>query len=76
MALHAGYILTGFGYYGCFHPAWYAAHPGCWVTAGWAANAAWSSISYRHGRLLRLKRHRCPGSRAGTFIDPAGKQWD
>jgi hypothetical protein len=46
MGLHAGYVRTGFGYYGCFHPAWYAAHPGCWIAAGWAADAAWSAISY------------------------------
>jgi hypothetical protein len=46
MGLHAGYVRTGFGYYGCFHPAWYAAHPGCWVAAGWAAGAAWTAASY------------------------------
>jgi hypothetical protein len=43
---HAGYVRTGFGYYGCFHPAWYTAHPGCWAAAGWAAGAAWNTLSY------------------------------
>jgi hypothetical protein len=38
---HAGYIRTGFGYYNSFHPAWFAAHPGCWYPAAWAAGAAW-----------------------------------
>jgi hypothetical protein len=46
MGVRAGYVRTGFGYYGCFHPAWYATHPGCWVVAGWAAGAAWSAPSY------------------------------
>lgn len=46
MGTHAGYVRTGFGYYGCFHPAWYAAHPGCWAAAGWAAGAAWNAASY------------------------------
>jgi hypothetical protein len=41
MTTHAGYIRGGFGYYGAFHPAWYGAHPGCWVAPGWAAGAAW-----------------------------------
>lgn len=42
----AGYVRTGFGYYNCFHPAWYAAHPGCWFAAGWAASAAWSYMPW------------------------------
>jgi hypothetical protein len=46
MGVHAAAIRTGFGYYGCFHPAWYAAHPGCWAAAGWAAGAAWTAASY------------------------------
>ncbi len=46
MGTHAGYIRTGFGYYNCFHPAWYAAHPGCWFAAGWAAGAAWATPTY------------------------------
>jgi hypothetical protein len=46
MGTHAGYVRSGFGYYGCFHPAWYAAHPGCWAAAGWAAGAAWAAPSY------------------------------
>jgi hypothetical protein len=46
MGTRAGYVRTGFGYYGCFHPDWYAAHPGCWLAAGWAAGAAWTAASY------------------------------
>jgi hypothetical protein len=46
MGVRAGYVRTGFGYYGCFHPAWYAAHPGCWVAAGWGAAAAWAAPTY------------------------------
>ncbi|MFO0799408.1 MAG: hypothetical protein U0804_18215 [Gemmataceae bacterium] len=46
MGTRAGAVRTGFGYYDCFHPAWYAAHPGCWAAAGWAAGAAWATPSY------------------------------
>src|SRR5262245_54863167 len=46
MGARAGYVRTGFGYYGCFHPAWYAAHPGCWLAAGWAAGYAWTAATY------------------------------
>jgi hypothetical protein len=46
LGTHAGYVRSGFGYYGCFHPAWYAAHPGCWAAAGWAAAAAWAAPTY------------------------------
>jgi hypothetical protein len=46
MGDHAGYVRTGFGYYGCFHPAWYTAHPGCWLATGWAAGAAWTAAPY------------------------------
>jgi len=46
LGVHAGYVRSGFGYYGCFHPAWYAAHPGCWAAAGWAAGAAWAAPAY------------------------------
>ncbi|MBX9627023.1 MAG: hypothetical protein K2X82_24690 [Gemmataceae bacterium] len=46
MGVRAGAVRTGFGYYDCFHPAWYAAHPGCWVAAGWAAGAAWAAPTY------------------------------
>lgn len=42
----AGYVRTGFGYYNCFRPGWYGAHPGCWVAAGWAAGAAWAPITW------------------------------
>ena len=41
MGTRAGYVRTGFGYYGCFHPAWYAAHPGCWIAPRWAVGYAW-----------------------------------
>jgi hypothetical protein len=46
MTTRAGYVRTGFGYYNCFHPAWYAAHPGAWTAAGWAAGAAWASATW------------------------------
>lgn len=46
MGTHAGYVRSGFGYYGAFNPAWYTAHPGCWAAAGWAAGAAWNAASY------------------------------
>ena len=46
MGTRATAVRTGFGYYDCFHPAWYTAHPGCWAAAGWAAGAAWSAASY------------------------------
>lgn len=46
LGVHAGYVRTGFGYYGAFYPGWYTAHPGCWLAAGWAAGAAWTAISY------------------------------
>jgi hypothetical protein len=46
MTTHAGYVRTNFGYYNCFHPAWYTAHPGCWAAAGWAAGAAWTAATW------------------------------
>jgi hypothetical protein len=46
MGTRAGAVRTGFGYYGCFHPAWYAAHPGCWLAAGWATGFAWRAATY------------------------------
>jgi hypothetical protein len=46
MATTGGYVRSGFGYYNCFHPAWYAAHPGCWAAAGWAAGAAWTAATW------------------------------
>src|SRR5262245_4603713 len=41
LATTGGSVRAGFGYYNAFHPAWYAAHPGAWYAAGWAAGAAW-----------------------------------
>jgi hypothetical protein len=46
MGTHAAVVRRGFGYYGAFHPAWYAAHPGCWAAAGWTAGAAWAAPAY------------------------------
>jgi hypothetical protein len=46
MTTRAGFIRTGFGYYHCFWPGWYTAHPGCWFAAGWAAGAAWATPSW------------------------------
>lgn len=42
----AGVVRTNFGYYNCFRPAWYTAHPGCWYAAGWAAGAAWRAATW------------------------------
>jgi hypothetical protein len=42
IANRAGLVRSNFGYYNCFHPDWYAHHPGCWFAAGWAAGAAWT----------------------------------
>jgi uncharacterized protein (TIGR03000 family) len=42
----AGYVRTGWGYYGAFRPTWYTAHPGAWAAAGWAAGAAWSAATW------------------------------
>jgi uncharacterized protein (TIGR03000 family) len=39
-------VRSGFGYYGAFHPTWYAAHPGAWAAAGWAAGAAWTAPAW------------------------------
>ena len=46
MGTRAASVRTGFGYYGCFHPAWYTAHPGCWLAADWTAAAAWRTATY------------------------------
>jgi hypothetical protein len=44
--VRAGNVRTNFGYYNCFHPAWYTAHPGCWMAAGWAAGRAWQATTW------------------------------
>lgn len=46
MGARAGTVRGGFAYYNCFHPAWYAAHPGCWVAPAWAAGTAWAVPTY------------------------------
>lgn len=46
MGTRAGSVRSGFGYYGAFHPEWYAAHPGCWAAYDWAAGAAWAIPTY------------------------------
>jgi hypothetical protein len=46
MGTTGGYVRSGFGYYNCFHPAWYTAHPGAWYAAGWAAGAAWTAATW------------------------------
>jgi hypothetical protein len=46
MGTTGAYVRNGFGYYNCFHPAWYAAHPGAWYAAGWAAGAAWTAATW------------------------------
>jgi hypothetical protein len=42
----AGYVRSGFLWHDSFNPAWYTAHPGAWVAAGWAANAAWTVATW------------------------------
>jgi hypothetical protein len=46
MGTTGGYVRSGFGYYNCFHPAWYTAHPGAWYAAGWASGAAWAAATW------------------------------
>jgi hypothetical protein len=46
LATTGGSVRHGFGYYNCFHPAWYTAHPGAWYAAGWAAGAAWAPATW------------------------------
>lgn len=46
IANRAGVVRSNFGYYNCFHPNWYANHPGCWFAAGWAAGAAWTYATW------------------------------
>ena len=46
IADRTGYIRNNFNYYNCFHPGWYANHPGCWFAAGWAAGAAWTTATW------------------------------
>ena len=46
MGTTGAYVRNGFGYYNCFHPAWYTAHPGAWAAAGWAAGAAWTAATW------------------------------
>lgn len=43
---HAATIRGSFGYSGAFRPAWYTAHPGCWIAPGWAAGAAWVAATW------------------------------
>ncbi len=42
IANRANAVRNNFGYHNCFNHDWYAAHPGCWFAAGWAAGAAWT----------------------------------
>jgi hypothetical protein len=46
MGTTGAYVRNGFGYYNCFHPAWYTAHAGAWAAAGWAAGAAWTAATW------------------------------
>ena len=39
-------IRGGFLWYHSFNPVWYTAHPGAWLAAGWAANAAWNVATW------------------------------
>jgi uncharacterized protein (TIGR03000 family) len=46
MATRAGYVRGGFGYYHCFWPGWYTAHPLAWAPVGWGAGAAWAVAAW------------------------------
>jgi hypothetical protein len=48
MATRAGYVRNGFGYYHCFHPDWWAAHPGCWYPDRWRDWNAWLPMSWAY----------------------------
>jgi hypothetical protein len=41
MVSRGRFVRTGFGYYRCFRPDWFAAHPGCWRAARWAEWDYW-----------------------------------
>jgi uncharacterized protein (TIGR03000 family) len=42
LATTGGTVRAGFGYYHCFRPGWYTAHPLAWTAAGWGVGAAWA----------------------------------
>jgi hypothetical protein len=60
MNTNAGYVRNNFGYYNCFHPGWYTAHPGCWFAAGRGAGAAWRTATWP-----------AVGSLCGIIAEPA-----
>jgi hypothetical protein len=39
-------VRTGFGYYHCFRPVWFAAHPGCWRVARWGEWDYWRRMDW------------------------------
>src|SRR5262249_57810738 len=43
MAGRANPVRANWGYFNCFNPGWYTAHPGCWLPARWGAGAAWTA---------------------------------
>lgn len=46
IATTGGYVRSNFGYAAAFRPAWYTAHPGAWVAAGWDAGVAWAATPW------------------------------
>src|SRR5437867_693492 len=46
MSAQANVVRANFNNYNAFTPAWNAAHPGAWATAGYAAGSAWSPATY------------------------------
>jgi hypothetical protein len=46
MHTRATYVRNNFNYWGCFHPAWYLNHPGCWFATGWVGGFAWVPIAW------------------------------
>jgi hypothetical protein len=46
LATRAGLVRGGFMGYSFFTPNWYTVHPGAWIAANWAANAAWNAATW------------------------------
>jgi hypothetical protein len=39
-------VRVGFGYYYCFRPVWFDAHPGCWCVPGWGEWDYWRWLNW------------------------------
>lgn len=42
----AAAVRGNFNHYGIYGAGWYAAHPGAWFAAGWAASTAWYATTW------------------------------